>query len=179
MRIGCTALRNLTVSGSQQADYLAEHTRPLRDADGLFSLFRLIAKDKEIDGLRAKIAEGQISDLVNQAQEIKGVKLVAKVLRDMDNDSVRSLGDKLRDLMPNGVSVLACVNGAKATIAVAVAKEALAAGAHAGNLVREVAKLAGGNGGGRPDSAMAGAKDISKLDEAVAKAGEILAAMLK
>ena len=139
----------------------------------------LKAKDKEIDGLRAKIAEGQISDLVNQAQEIKGVKLVAKVLRDMDNDSVRSLGDKLRDLMPNGVSVLACVNGAKATIAVAVAKEALAAGAHAGNLVREVAKLAGGNGGGRPDSAMAGAKDISKLDEAVAKAGEILAAMLK
>ena len=77
------------------------------------------------------------------------------------------------------VAILACVNGEKANIAVCVGKQALAAGLNAGKIVREVAKLAGGSGGGRPEFAMAGAKDTAKLQEALAAAKEIIAAIVK
>ena len=86
--------------------------------------------------------------------------------------------DKIRDKSPEMVAVLASVTGGKATIAAAAGKDAQAKGIHAGKLVGQVAKLAGGNGGGKPDSAMAGAKDVAKLDEALAAAKDIAASML-
>jgi alanyl-tRNA synthetase len=77
------------------------------------------------------------------------------------------------------VAVIVGVGAEKAVIAASVGKKALAAGAHAGNIVRETAKLAGGNGGGRPDSATAGAKDIARIPDALAKVPSIVAGMLK
>ena len=101
------------------------------------------------------------------------------VLPGTASDALRTLCDTLRSNSEDAVAVLATVNGEKAAIAAAVGKQAQKKGAHAGNLVREVAKLAGGNGGGRPDSAMAGAKDPGKLESALGQAEAILAGMLK
>ena len=79
---------------------------------------------------------------------------------------------------PNLVIVLGTVNGEKLTFCVACGKNAVAAGAHAGNLVREIAKLAGGNGGGKPDSAMAGGKEVEKASAALDAAAELLKAQI-
>lgn len=89
------------------------------------------------------------------------------------------MGDKVRDKCADSIAVFASVNGEKATIFAAVGKDALAKGANAGKIVKAVAQVTGGNGGGKPDTAMAGAKDISKLDEALAKANEIVAEFVK
>ncbi len=139
----------------------------------------LKAKEKENEALSAKLAAGQVRDLLEKAKEVGGVKLVTAVLPGTASDALRTLCDTLRSNSEDAVAVLATVNGEKAAIAAAVGKQAQKKGAHAGNLVREVAKLAGGNGGGRPDSAMAGAKDPGKLESALGQAEAILAGMLK
>lgn len=139
----------------------------------------LKAREKENEALSAKLAAGQVQDLLEKAKEVGGVKLVTAVLPGTASDALRTLCDTLRSNSEDAVAVLATVNGEKAAIAAAVGKQAQKKGAHAGNLVREVAKLAGGNGGGRPDSAMAGAKDPGKLESALGQAEAILAGMLK
>lgn len=92
---------------------------------------------------------------------------------------MRTMGDKIRDANANAVVVFASVSGEKVTLFTAVGKEAQSRGANAGTIVKVVAQLTGGNGGGKPDAAMAGAKDISKLDEALAQARDIIAGMIK
>ena len=96
-------------------------------------------------------------------------------------DALRSMAETAKDSAPNTVAVIAGTNAEKGTVSFACAcgKEAIAKGAHAGNIVREVAKIAGGNGGGKPDMAMAGGKDASKIDDALMRADEILRNMLK
>ena len=89
------------------------------------------------------------------------------------------MGDDVKANNDNAVAVIAGVNGEKASIVAVCGKNAVAKGVKAGDVVREVAKLAGGGGGGRPDSAMAGAKDLSKLDEAVAATVSIVENILK
>ena len=89
------------------------------------------------------------------------------------------MGDELKEKSANTVGIIAGVLGDKASIVAVSAKDAVAMGVKAGDLVREVAKLAGGGGGGRPDSAMAGAKDITKLDDALSKAADIVKGMIK
>ena len=113
--------------------------------------------------------------------QIGAVKLIIARAEDMSADDIRSLGDKAKEQGDDVVAVIACVNNEKgsANIAVACGKAAVAAGANAGAIVRAVAQLAGGNGGGKPDFAMAGAKDLAKLDDAVAAANGIVAGMLK
>lgn len=136
-------------------------------------------KDKAIEKLSAQLAKIQLESKLSNAVDYKGVKLVTAVLKNTTPDALRQMCDQIKDTMANGVAVLACINGEKANICAAVGKDAVKLGAHAGNIVREVAKLAGGNGGGRPDSAMAGAKDISKVEGAVAQVESILDSMLK
>ena len=89
------------------------------------------------------------------------------------------MGDELKDKGENTVGVIAGAVGEKASIVAVCANGAVAKGVKAGDLVREVAKLAGGGGGGRPDSAMAGAKDLSKLDEALSKVADIVSGLIK
>jgi len=100
----------------------------------------------------------------------------------MDNtkpDVARAVCDKVKDSCPNAVCVICAVNEGKGSIVVSCGKEAVAAGANAGKVVREVCALTGGKGGGRPDSAMGGAADLSKAEEALSKAAEIVSGMLK
>lgn len=137
------------------------------------------AKDKEIEALNSKIALSGIDSLLQSAKQVGSVKLIASVMNNTAADGLRTICDKIKDKTPDCVVVLAGVNDGKATLACACGKEAVKSGAHAGNIVRAVAKLAGGSGGGKPDYAMAGAKDISKLDSAIEQAEQIVAEMLK
>ena len=135
-------------------------------------------KDRTIEKLNSQLAGMQIQNLFDSAADVGGVKVIAARFDGTAPDALRTMCDKIRDKSPEMVAVLASVTGGKATIAAAAGKDAQAKGIHAGKLVGQVAKLAGGNGGGKPDSAMAGAKDVAKLDEALAAAKDIAASML-
>ncbi|WP_444645064.1 alanine--tRNA ligase [Caproiciproducens sp. R1] len=136
-------------------------------------------KDRTIEALNSKLAGIQIDSLIAGAKQVGGVQVITAVFPGTEPDELRALCDKARDHAPNMVAVFAGTRDGKANIAACVAKEALAKGVNAGQIVRAVAQLAGGNGGGRADSAMAGAKDLSKLDGALAKVEKIVANMLK
>ena len=124
-------------------------------------------KDREIESLNSKLAAGQIQSILQSGKEVKGMTLVTACLKNTGSDALRTMCDRARDENPNIVIVIAGINEGKANFAAAVGKEALKKGAHAGNIVREVAKITGSGGGGRPDSAMAGVKDIQKIEEAL------------
>ena len=138
-------------------------------------------KEREIASLSAQLTDLKSADIVSAPEQIGAVKLIIARAEDMSADDIRSLGDKAKEQGDDVVAVIACVNNEKgsANIAVACGKAAVAAGANAGAIVRAVAQLAGGNGGGKPDFAMAGAKDLAKLDDAVAAASGIVSGMLK
>ena len=136
-------------------------------------------RDREIESLGGKLASLRMESLFAGAKDVGGVKLVTARFADADPAALRVMCDRVREHSPDFVAVLAGVLGGKANIAACAGDGAQKKGVHAGRLVREVASLAGGSGGGRPDSAMAGAKDVAKLDEALAAAEKIVANMLK
>ncbi len=137
-------------------------------------------KEREISSLEAEIAASKTADLMKDAKQIGGVRLVTADIGEAGADALRSLCDKALESGDDIIAVFAGKNAEKGTASFAcrVGKKAIECGAHAGNIVREVARVAGGAGGGKPDSAMAGAKDISKIPEALKKASEIVATML-
>ena len=124
-------------------------------------------KDREIESLNAKMADMRINGLFEGAKDINGVRVITALFSATPSNALRTMCDKIRDNAPNVVAVLAATQDGKANIAVAVGKEAQQKGLNAGKIVREVAKVAGGNGGGKAEFAMAGAKDLTKLDEAL------------
>ena len=136
-------------------------------------------KEREAEALNAKLAAMRVESLLASAKDVGGVGVVTAKLPGVEPAALRVMCDKVLEHSQNCVAVLAGVNGGKANIAACAGKDAQAKGAHAGKIVRSVAAVAGGSGGGRPDSAMAGAKDLSKLDEALAAAEKIVADMLK
>ena len=127
------------------------------------------------DAKNADTARGFLAS----AQEIGGVKLVTKIVENAGSDILRGIGDSLRDFDASVAAVLACVNDGKVAFVACAGKDAVAKGAHAGNLLKTAAKICGGGGGGRPDSASAGGRDASKLGEAMAAMPDALKAMLK
>ncbi len=136
-------------------------------------------KDKTIESLNSKLAEMQINGMFDKAVDVNGLSVITARFSNTTPDALRAMCDKVRDHAANMIAVLAGTNNGKANIVAAVGKDAQAKGAHAGNIVRAAAQIAGGNGGGKPDSAMAGAKDLSKLDEALAAVEKIVADMTK
>ena len=136
-------------------------------------------KEKEISALNEELTRLKSADALSDAVDINGLSLYVARLDGTAPDALRTMGDDIKAKADNAVGVLAAVNGDKASIVAVCGKEAIAKGVKAGDLVREVAKLAGGGGGGRPDSAMAGAKDISKIDEAIGAAADIIASFMK
>ncbi|WP_050697694.1 alanine--tRNA ligase [Anaeromassilibacillus senegalensis] len=135
-------------------------------------------KDRVIESLNAKLADMQINGLFEGAKMVNGVRVITALFSATEPNALRTMCDKVRENAPNMVAVLAATHDGKANIAVTVGKNALEKGLNAGKIVREVAKVAGGNGGGKPDFAMAGAKDLTKLDEALAAAEGIVAEMV-
>ncbi len=138
-------------------------------------------KERELQRLQTEINNLKTAGLIAGAVDVDGVHLVVNYAGESTADALRSMAETARDASSCTVAVIAGTNAEKGTVSFACAcdKEAIAKGAHAGNLVREVAKIAGGNGGGKPDMAMAGGKDASKIDDALMRADEILRNMLK
>ena len=139
----------------------------------------LKAKEKELEDLKAEIAKSKAGELFDNVKEIGSFKLITASLGEADANALRSMVDSSKDKGDDIIVVLAAEQSAKGTCSFACycGKSAIANGAHAGNIVREVAKVAGGSGGGKPDSAMAGGKDISKISDALAAAEEIVKAI--
>lgn len=139
------------------------------------------AKDRELAELCSEISALKAGSLMDSARQVGGVRLITAEVEVSNPGELRSMCDTARDNGADIVAVFAGVNKEKGTLnfACACGADAIKLGAHAGNIVRETAKIAGGSGGGKPDSAMAGAKDASKADEALAAVDSIVSAMLK
>lgn len=135
--------------------------------------------EKEIQALNAEITKLKSADMFSKPTLVDGLELYVAKIEGTTPDALRSMGDDLKNKGDNVVALIAGVNGDKANLVAVCGKNAIAKGVKAGDLVREIAKLAGGGGGGRPDSAMAGAKDISKLDDALAAVEQTVKSLIK
>ena len=129
---------------------------------------------RELESANAQIANAKAEALLSGLKTVGKVKLLAAKV-EMRADQARALSDTVKEKYSDAVAVLAVVNDGKLNLIVAAGPDAVKAGAHAGNILREVATICGGKGGGRPDSAMGGGRDIDKIGEALKKAEEILA----
>ena len=138
-------------------------------------------KDREIEALTAQLTEMRSGSLFDNAVEVGTLKVIAANAGEVTVDELRQLSDKAKAEGDNIVAVFGAVNKEKgsANFAACCASEAVKSGVKAGDVVRAVAKLAGGNGGGKPDFAMAGAKDIDKVDEAIAAVADIVKSFIK
>ncbi|MDO6354346.1 alanine--tRNA ligase [Caloramator sp. CAR-1] len=135
-------------------------------------------KEREIEALKSKIAKDAAINLVNDAKDVKGVKVITASF-DLDVDALRELGDKLKERLETCLVVLASTKDDKVSFVAMATKDAVSKGVHAGNIIREVAKVAGGGGGGRPDMAQAGGKDKSKVNEALDAVYKLVEDMVK
>ena len=135
-------------------------------------------KDREIDALNRKLASSKIDELFANAKFEKGVRIISAAFNDINADMLRTMCQRVLDSAPTPPVVIAGMNGDKVTFACACGEEARAKGANAGKIVKAVASVAGGNGGGKPDLAMAGAKDVTKVDEALLQVRKIVLDMV-
>ncbi|MEE0801759.1 MAG: alanine--tRNA ligase [Gemmiger sp.] len=122
---------------------------------------------KQLEIARAKLASLRIDGMFQNAAVVDGVRIVTIYLNGTSSDTLRSMLDQIRDKAPNAVGALIGSDGGKTTLAVGVGKDALSRGLKAGVLVKKIAAIAGGNGGGKPEFAMAGIRDTSKIDDAL------------
>ena len=136
------------------------------------------ALHSEVESLKSKLAQDAMGDVMDQVQEIKGVKLLAAEVDGVDMNGLRDLGDQLKEKLGDGVVVLASGNDGKVSLMVTATDAAMKQGAHAGNLVKAIAGLVGGGGGGRPNMAQAGGKNPAGIQEALKKAAEALEGQL-
>jgi alanyl-tRNA synthetase len=134
----------------------------------------------KLDSAASKETRVEAARLLANAQEIGGLKIIATIIDDLevDIDKLRKIEDSLRDLEPSIVAVLAIIKDEKITIAAACGKKAIEKGLKAGDLMREITKICGGSGGGKPDFAMGGGKDKSKLPKALAAVDGLVKARL-
>ncbi|MCD8299630.1 MAG: alanine--tRNA ligase [Clostridiales bacterium] len=128
----------------------------------------------ENESLKSKIAQSSMGDIMDKVVEVKGVKLLAAAVPDVDMNGLRDLGDQLKDKLGEGVVLLASATGGKVSLMAMATDGAMKKGAHAGNLIKAVAKKVGGGGGGRPNMAQAGGKNPNGVPEAIAAAAEVL-----
>ncbi|QSO54842.1 alanine--tRNA ligase [Alicyclobacillus curvatus] len=130
--------------------------------------------ERELESVRGKLRQGRANDLLGQVTSVQGVPLLAAVVPDTDMDGLRQMADQLRNRMTSYVVVLGSALDDKAQFVAAVSKDLQDKGLQAGQIVKEVAKIAGGGGGGRPDLAQAGGKDAAKVQDAIESAASIV-----
>ena len=128
----------------------------------------------ENESLKAKAAQSALGDVMNQVVDVKGVKLLATNVDDVDMNGLRDLGDSLKNKLSDGVIVLMSQNDDKVNMIAMATEEAMKKGAHAGNLIKGIAALVGGGGGGRPNMAQAGGKNPEGIKAALAEAVKVL-----
>ncbi len=140
----------------------------------------LKAAQKEVDQLTRKLARADFQSLLNDVHDVEGVPVLVAQVDVPDADTLREMADWFRDKVQGGVVVLGTLVNDKPLLIAATAKElSRSRGVHAGNLVRALAQMVGGGGGGRPDMAQAGGRDAAKLPEALAKVPDLLREMLR
>ena len=135
----------------------------------------LKALQAENEKLKSKLANESLGDVMNQVREVNGVKVLAAKVLDVDMNGLRNLGDQLKEKLGEGVIVLASIQGDKVNLMAAATDAAQKQGAHAGNLIKAIAALVGGGGGGRPGMAQAGGKNPAGVDQALEKVYEAAA----
>lgn len=190
--IGAGVRRVEAVTGRGALEYInsREHiltnvsaTLKTRPEELVNRLDSVLARTKEIEReasmLKTKLAKFAVHDLVANKLDVKGVQLVAGQVDAGDMDDLRAVADMVRDRLSSGVVVLGAVNGDKVNFVAMATNDAVAKGVHAGNIVKEVAKVAGGGGGGRPDMAQAGGKVPEKIADALTKAQEVMDKQVK
>ena len=142
----------------------------------------LMAENKalhsEVESLKSKLAQGAMGDVMSQVQDVNGVKLLATKVENVDMNGLRDLGDQLKGKLGEGVVVIASSNEGKVNLMATATAGAIEKGAHAGNLIKAIAGLVGGGGGGRPNMAQAGGKNPAGIDDAIAKVKEVLEGMI-
>ncbi len=143
-----------------KAEHMAEEVKTLKN---------------ELSAMNSKMARLDAAEYIKEAEDISGIKFISKVIKNAKGDDLRAISDEIRGLDSSVAAVLASVNGEKIVFTATCGKDVVARGIKAGDLVRETAKTAGGNGGGKPDFAMAGGNDVTKLDMALFAAREFVA----
>ena len=138
----------------------------------------LKAAHSENEKLKAKLANNSLGDIMNQVKELNGIKVLCAKLPDADMNALRNLGDQMKDKLGDSVILLVSALDGKVNLVSMATDAAMAKGAHAGNLIKEVASLVGGVGGGRPNMAQAGGKNPAGIDAAIAKAYTVLEGQL-
>lgn len=139
----------------------------------------LKALQSENESLKSKAAKDALGDVMDQVQEINGVKLLAAKVTGVDMNGLRDLGDQLKEKLGDGVVVLLSEKEGKVNLIAMATEGAMAKGAHAGNLIKSIAVIVGGGGGGRPNMAQAGGKNPAGIDEAVAACAKALEEQIK
>lgn len=137
------------------------------------------ALQSEIESLKSKAAKDALGDVMNQVKEVNGVRLLATAVEDVDMNGLRDLGDQLKEKLGEGVVVIASSASGKVNLIAMATDEAMAKGAHAGNLIKGIAALVGGGGGGRPNMAQAGGKNPAGIPDAIAKVEEVLGEQIR
>jgi len=190
--IGAGLRRIEAVTGFGARKYFAEQEQVLHEAAHLLktvpgevakkvglTLAELKAKEKEIDSFQAQLAKQATGDLINRVRTVSGVKILVEQVQALDMNALRSMADLIRDKIGSGVIVLGGIANDKVNFVAMVTDDLKGHGLHAGNILRETAKIAGGGGGGRPDMAQAGGKNPEMIAPALHKAWEMIAARLK
>ncbi len=153
---------------------------PLMLVDGVRKTTELIkAQQREIDELNTKLAAAKLSGILGNSEEVGDVSVVTGVVNGVKADILRGMCEEAKAGNDNIVIVIATVNEGKVNFAAGCGKNAVKLGAHAGKIVKAAAQIAGGNGGGKPDLAMAGAKNADKIEEALAAVKDTVSGMLK
>lgn len=134
---------------------------------------------KELEKLKAKMAGGAVSEILNGKKEINGVNAVLAEVKEADGNALRTMGDQLKEKLGSGVIVLGSGKDGKVSLVVMATDDIVKKGVHAGNIIKAAAAVCGGGGGGRPNMAQAGGKDASKIGEALVKAEEVIKEQIK
>ena len=132
------------------------------------------ALQSELESLKSKASKAALGDVMDKVVDVNGIKVLAVSVDNVDMNGLRELGDQLKEKIGQGVILLASANGEKVNLIAMVTDDAMKAGAHAGNLIKEVATLVGGGGGGRPNMAQAGGKNPAGIKDALAKVAEVV-----
>ena len=144
------------------------HEARADDADAEQQAAELKSTKQALEKFKSEASLGEARQFLTAAKDVGGLKVLTVHRDGMDANALRQMGDFLRDKEAGVVAVLSSVNAGKITFLAVCGKEAVAQGVKAGDLVKSVCAICGGKGGGKPDSAMGGGTDISKLDNALA-----------
>lgn len=144
----------------------------IKKVETIISDIKKLTKENEM--LKQKTAAENMDEIISGAVDIKGVKVVTASFDQLDAEGLRNIGDRIRAKLGCGVVVLASAKDEKVSLVVMASKDSIEKGVHAGNIIREAAGAVGGGGGGRPDMAQAGGKDVSKIGDALVRARKMV-----